>query len=96
MKKALWLIKHVQSGLQSFMLDISRWTMLHSQVYQLKLIAIKWRHWEQSMLYYMGDSQHNENIQINKVIGENEKCVLLSGLFGQPNTFFRNVIDIWL
>ena len=23
----------------------------------------------------MGDSQHTQNIQINKVIGENEKCV---------------------
>ena len=28
------------------------------------------------MLYHMGDSQHTQNIQINKVIGENEKCVL--------------------
>ena len=23
----------------------------------------------------MGDSRHTQNIQINKVIGENEKCV---------------------
>ena len=23
----------------------------------------------------MGDSQHTQNIQVNKVIGENEKCV---------------------
>ena len=27
------------------------------------------------MLYHMGDSRHTQNIQINKVIGENEKCV---------------------
>ena len=27
------------------------------------------------MLFYVGDSQHTQNIQINKVIGENEKCV---------------------
>ena len=27
------------------------------------------------MLYYTGDSQHIQNIEINKVIGENEKCV---------------------
>ena len=27
------------------------------------------------MLYHVGDSWHAQNIQINKVIGENEKCV---------------------
>ena len=27
------------------------------------------------MFYYAGDSQHTQNIQINKVIDENEKCV---------------------
>ena len=27
------------------------------------------------MLYYEGDSRHTQNIQINKVIGENENCV---------------------
>ena len=39
----LWLIERVKSGLQSFMLKISRWTMLHGRVDQLKLIVIKWR-----------------------------------------------------
>ena len=39
----------------------------------------------------MGDSQHTQNTQINKVIGENEKNVpfilqnRLNGLFGQSN-----------
>ena len=33
-----------QKWLQSFMLEISRWTMLHSQEDQLKLIGIKSRH----------------------------------------------------
>ena len=38
----------------------------------------------------MGDSQYTQNIQINKVIGENVKCLLfygknLKGLFGPPN-----------
>ena len=38
----------------------------------------------------MGDSQHTQNIQINKVIVENEKCVFYftekcNRLFGQPN-----------
>ena len=32
-----------QSGLQSFMLEISCWTMLHGCINQLKLIAIKSR-----------------------------------------------------
>ena len=30
---------------------------------------------EQWMLYHAGDSRHAQNIQINEVIGENEKCV---------------------
>ena len=44
MGKVLWLIKCVKSGLQSFVLDISQWPMLHSQVGQVKLIAINWRY----------------------------------------------------
>ena len=35
---------HVKSGLRSFVLEISRWTMLHSQVGQVKLIATKSRY----------------------------------------------------
>ena len=36
----------------------------------------------------MGDSQHTQNIQISKVIGENKKCLLfyrkkLNGVFDQ-------------
>ena len=27
------------------------------------------------MFYHLGDSRHTRNIYINKVIGENEKCV---------------------
>ena len=45
--------------------------MLHCRVDQMKLDEIK--------LYHMGDSQHIQNIQINKIIGENEKCVLFYG-----------------
>ena len=44
MEKVLWLIEHVRSGLQSFVLEISHWTMLHGQVDQLKLTAIQLRH----------------------------------------------------
>ena len=43
METVLWLIEHVKSGFQSFVLEISRWTMLRGQVDQLKLIAIKSR-----------------------------------------------------
>ena len=39
-----------------------------------------------------GDSQHTQNLQINKVIIESEKCVFyfmkkLNKLFGQPKTY---------
>ena len=42
------------------------------------------------MLCHMGESRHTQNIQISKVIGENEKCVFILQkktyrLFGQPN-----------
>ena len=44
MERVLWLTEYVKSSFQSFMLEISCWTMLHSQVNQLKLKAIKSRH----------------------------------------------------
>ena len=46
------------------------------------------------MFYHMEVGQHTQNIQINKVIGENEKRVfyfmgkITYGLFGQPNSYF--------
>ena len=51
------------------------WRFLAGWCSVVRLIAIKSRHWEQSMLYHMGDRWHTQNIQINKVTGENEKCV---------------------
>ena len=44
MKKVLGLIECVKSGLRSFLLEIPRWTMLHSWADKLKLIVIKLRH----------------------------------------------------
>ena len=44
MERVLGLTKSVKNGLQSFMLEIFCWTMLHGQVDQLKLIVIKLRH----------------------------------------------------
>ena len=87
-EKVLWVIEHVKSGLRSF-LQISHWTIL-GQIEQLKLTVIKLKHWEQSALQHAGDSQHTQNIQINKLIGESEKCLLfyakkLNGLFGQSS-----------
>ena len=43
MEKVLWLTEHVKSGLLSFVQEISRWTMLHGLLDQMKLIAIKSR-----------------------------------------------------
>ena len=42
MEKVLWLTECVKSGSLSFVLEISRWTMLHAPVDQLKLTAINW------------------------------------------------------
>ena len=50
---------------------------------------------ENNQLYHSGDSRHTQNIQINKFIGENEKCVFLfdgkklNGLFGQSNIIYE-------
>ena len=37
MEKLLWLIECVKSGLQSFVLEISRWTMLQGRVGKLRV-----------------------------------------------------------
>ena len=42
-EKVLWLIKHVNSGLESFTLEICHWTMFHSWINQLNLRVIKTR-----------------------------------------------------
>ena len=44
MEKVLQPIKRVKGGLQSSVLEVSLWTMLHGWVDWLKLIAIKSRH----------------------------------------------------
>ena len=66
--------------------------MLHGLVDQLKLIVIKSRHREQSMFYHAGKCQHIENTQINKVIGENEKCVFY--LMEKVMDFLANPITL--
>ena len=44
MEKVLWLTERVKSGLWSFVLEISLWTLLPGRVDQLELIVIKSRH----------------------------------------------------
>ena len=45
------------------------------------------------MFYNAGDSQHTQNIQINKVAGENEKCVFC--FMGKTKqTFLANPIHM--
>ena len=43
MEQVLWLTECVKSGLGSFVLEISPWTMFQGQVDELKLSAIKLR-----------------------------------------------------
>ena len=40
-----WLISLIKSGLWCFVLEISHWTVLHSRVDQLKLIAVKLKYY---------------------------------------------------
>ena len=89
-EKVLWLIKCVKSGLWSFVLEISRWMMLQGWVNQLKLIAVKSRHWEQSMLH---QCKIANKLNMSKSIELWVKIKIMSfilrrkpyGLFSQPN-----------
>ena len=49
----------------------------------------------QWMLYHMGDSQYVKNIQINKVIGENEECVFCSRDKNHTD-LLANPISCWI
>ena len=40
MEKVLWVVKHVKSGFQSFMLEITCWMMLYGWVDQLKVVLM--------------------------------------------------------
>ena len=92
MGKELWLIECVKSGLWSYVLEISCWTMLH---WWRRPAEVDSDHIEtligNNQLYHVRDSRHTKNIQINKAIAENEKCVFYFNekktyrLFGQPN-----------
>ena len=66
MEKVLWLDEYVKSGLWSFVLEISHWTMLHGQgrsveanSNQIKTLI------ENNQCYTMRDSRCTRNIQIS-------------------------------
>ena len=92
MEKVPWPMERVKSGLRSFVLEISCWTMFREQADQSRLTEINWdTNGEQSTFSHVGGSWHTQNVQINRVIGENKKRVFILwknpyGLFGQPNT----------
>ena len=53
------------------------------------------------MLYPMGDRQHTQNIQINELIGETEKCIFYGrnyiDVFGQTNNSHKaNIYQIFI
>ena len=68
--------ERVKSGLRIFVLEISHWIMLHHWVDQMKLIAIKSKHLLRTMnIISLRIWLTFSKYQINKAIGENEKCV---------------------
>ena len=52
------MTESVKSGLQSFVLEISHWAILHSQVDQWKLISDQIETLIENKIYQAGDSQH--------------------------------------
>ena len=80
------------SGLWSCVLKVSHCTMLHSQIGQLKLIAINWDiNWEQSMFSRMGANILKISQSIKLLVKMKTVSFILwkkpKGLFGQPNTW---------
>ena len=72
--KVLWLIEHVKSGLGSFLVLLTLWpnnSLLWGCLMHWKMFSSTFGLYPPIAV----DSQHSQNIQINKVIGENEKCV---------------------
>ena len=64
MEKVLWFSEHAKSGLLSFMLEISCWTMLHGRPVEVDDDQIKTLT-ENNQRYTMQKiNLHTENIQI--------------------------------
>ena len=74
MEKVLWLIKVVKSGLQSFLVLLTFWannSLPWAVSCMGRCLAAPLASTHQKPI--AGESQHTQNIQINKVIGGNEK-----------------------
>ena len=58
--------ERVKSGLQSFVVEISGWAMLHGRGDQFKLIAVKSRHKFQNSQHYTTQeiSRQTQNLQM--------------------------------
>ena len=79
-EKVLWLIECVKSGLWSFLVLLTygqiilcRGTVLCIGRCLAALLAFTHKK------PIVGDSQHTQNIEINQVTGQNEKCLLFYG-----------------
>ena len=80
MQQVLWLIECVKSGLWSFLVLLTSWPnnsllwgcLMHGPLcIRCLAAALASTHWKP----IAEDSRHSQNIQINKVTGENEKCI---------------------
>ena len=83
MEKVLWLIERVKSGLRSFVLEISRWTMLHGRADQVDSDQIK-KLIENNQRYTMRETA--DILKISKSSTENHLHQL-----GYVNCF-----DVWV
>ena len=84
------------SNVSKVVYEVSFWRVLAGWCSTVGQTSWSWEqsnrdtNWEQSTFYHAGDSQHTQNIQSNKVIGENEKCIFYFTEkpyrpFGQPH-----------
>ena len=75
MEKELWLIKHVKSGLRSFLVLLTFWpnnSLLWDCLMHWKMFSsTRGSNYKKPIA---GDSWHTQNIQIHKVIGEIGSC----------------------
>ena len=75
MEKVMWRTECVKSGLQNFLVLLTFWpndSLLWGLCTERGLAApLPFTHQKP----IAGDSLHTQNIQINKVTGDNEKCV---------------------
>ena len=92
-EKVLGRIKCVESGLLSFLVLLTFWpngsllwaVLCIERCLAAPLASTCWKP-------IVGDSRHTQNIQVNEVIGENEKCLLFYRK--NPTDFLANSVFI--